>query len=185
MSFFSARGRSQGKGREPTRRDVVLREPPTNYNAAGHASSLMHGVAKTSVDEIDELIAELRRRREKVLSESARIQREFVQLQAFSQSAIQSTKISTRHLAHFKIGTQRLSHLKKIADAPAISRPTVEDLANEEHREGGAQAWPKHGDRTPGDRVEATEPDSSSEIQRDHEGEEHSKNKEGPLQAEF
>ena len=84
-----------------------------------------------------------------MLSESARIQREFVQLQAFSQSAIQSTKISTRHLAHFKIGTQRLSHLKKIADAPSISRPTVEDLANKEHREGGAQAWPKHGDRTP------------------------------------
>ena len=195
MSFFSARGRSHvrnsenirghGKGREPVRRDVARREPPTNYNAAGHASSLMHGVAKTSVDEIDDLIAELRRRREKVLSESARIQREFVQLQAFSQSAIQSTKISTRHLAHFKIGTQRLSHLKKIADAPAISRPTIEDVANEEHSEGGAQASPQHGDRTPGDQVEATEPDSSSEIQRDHEGEEHSKNKEGALQAEF
>jgi hypothetical protein len=145
----------------------------------------MHGVAKTSVDEIDELIAELRRRREKLLSESARIQREIGQLQAFSQSAVQSTKISTRHLAHFKIGTQRLSHLKKIADAPAISRPTIEDVFNEEHREGGAQASPQHGDRTPGDQVEATELDSSSEIQRDHEDEEHSKNKEGTLQAEF
>jgi hypothetical protein len=103
MSFFSARGRTQvhnSKGREPARRDVARLEPPTNYNAADHASSLMHGVARTSLDEIDELIAELGRRREKLLSESARIQREIVQLQAFSQSAVQSTKISTRHLAH-------------------------------------------------------------------------------------
>src|SRR5947207_14158051 len=79
MSFFSARGRTQvrnsentrgqGKGRESARRDVARREPPTNYNAADHASSLMHGVATTSLDEIDELIAELRRRREKLLSE--------------------------------------------------------------------------------------------------------------------
>jgi hypothetical protein len=145
----------------------------------------MHGVAKTSLDEIDDLIAELRRRREKLLSESARIQREIVQLQAFSQSAVQSTKISTRHLAHFKIGTQRLSHLKKIADAPAMSPPPVEHVSNEEHREGGAEASPQHGDRTTGDRVEATEADSSSEIQRDHEGEGHSKNEEGALRTKF
>ena len=194
MSFFSARGRTQvrnsentrgqGKGRESARRDVARREPPTNYNAADHASSLMHGVAKISLDEIDELIAELRRRREKLLSESARIQREVVQLQAFSQSAVQSTKMSTRHLAHFKIGTERLSHLKKIADAPAMSAPTVEDVSSEEHREGGAETSPQHGERTPGDQVEATEADSSSEIQRDHEGEGHSKNKEAALRAE-
>jgi hypothetical protein len=195
MGFFSARGRTQvrnsdsirghGKGREPARRDVAGREPPTNYNAADHAGSLMHGVGKTSVDEIDELIAELRRRREKLLSDSARIQREIIGLHAFSQSAVHSTKISTRHLAHFKIGTQRLSHLKKIADAPAISRPTLEDVSNEEHREGGTEASPQHGDRTPGDQFEATEADSSSEIQRDHEGEGHSKNKEGAPWAEF
>jgi hypothetical protein len=158
MSFFSARGRTQvhnSKGREPARRDVARLEPPTNYNAADHASSLMHGVARTSLDEIDELIAELGRRREKLLSESARIQREIVQLQAFSQSAVQSTKISTRHLAHFKIGTQRLKHLKKIADAPAMSPPPVEHVSNEEHREGGAEASPQHDDRTTGDQVEA------------------------------
>jgi hypothetical protein len=191
MSFFSARGRTQvrnsentrghGRGRDSARGDVARREPPTNYNAADHASSLMHGVAKTSLDEIDELMAELRRRREKLLSESARIQREIVQLQAFSQSAVQSTKISTRHLAHFKIGTRRLSHLKKIADAPAMSPPSVEHISNEEHCEGGAEVSPQHSDRTTGDQVEAIEADSSSEIQRDHEGEGHSKTKEGAL----
>jgi hypothetical protein len=68
--------------------------------------------------------------------------------------------------------------------APAISRPTIEDVFNEEHREGGAQASPQLRDRTPGDQVEATE-DSGSEIQRDHEDEEHSENKEGALRAEF
>jgi hypothetical protein len=124
----------------------------------------MHGVGKTSVDEIDQLISELRRRREKLLSESARIQREIIGLHAFSQSAVHSTKISTRHLAHFKIGTRRLSHLKKIADAPAMSPPPLEHVSNEEHREGGAEVSPQHSDRTTGDQVEATEADSSSEI---------------------
>ena len=62
MSFFSARGRTQvrnsentrgqGKGRESARRDVARREPPTNYNAADHASSLMHGVATTSLESL-------------------------------------------------------------------------------------------------------------------------------------
>src|SRR5262249_43714581 len=103
-----------------------------------------------------------------------------------SQSAVQSTKLSTRHLAHFKIGTQRLSHLKKIADAPAISRPTIEDVSNEEHREGGAEASPAtlltaH----PEIKLKQLKRTVAPEIQRDHEGEGNSENKEGALQAEL
>jgi hypothetical protein len=107
------------------------------------------------VDEIDGLIAELQRRREKVLSERARIEREIADYTKFSQSAVHSTKISTRHLSHFKIGTQRLSHLTKIPDAPAMSGLHVEDICNEEHGETGAGAPAQHDGR-PGDQAEGT-----------------------------
>jgi hypothetical protein len=59
----------------------------------------------------------------------------------------------------------------------------VESISNEEHCESGVGAREQH-DRTPGDQVEANESDSSSEIQRDHEGEGRSKNKEGALRTE-
>jgi len=178
MSFFSARGRTRlrrsaeirahGKGRELVSHDVARRERPRNHNAAHHANSLMQGVTKTSVDEIDELIAELQRRREKLLSESARLQREMADYTKFSQSAVQSTKISTRHLAHFKISTQRLSHLKRVSDAPAMSAPHVEGISDEEHRESGAESCAPSSDRMRGDQAETIAAASNSDP--DHEG---------------
>jgi len=143
MSFFSARGRTRpgrsheirahGKGEESACRDVTTLERPRDYNAADDISSQTQEV----VDEIDGLIAELQRRRKKVLSESARLQRELIGLQAFSQSAVRSTKVSTTHLSVFKVSTQCLSHLRKVAEAPTLSGPHVEDISDEEHRESG------------------------------------------------
>jgi hypothetical protein len=177
MGFFSARGRTRPrtsaeigvhrKGRELVSHDVARRERPRNNNAADHANSLMQGVTETSLDEIDELIAELQRRREKLLSESARLQREMADYTKFSQSAVQSTKISTKHLAHFK--TQRLSHLKKVPDAPAISAPHVECISNEEHHESGTGAPAQHNDQC-GDQAEATAAASLGDLAPDHEG---------------
>ena len=51
--------------------------------------------------EIDDLIVELRRRREGLLSESARVQNEIVEFAKLSHSAIESTKIITERLAYF------------------------------------------------------------------------------------
>jgi hypothetical protein len=127
----------------------------------------MHGVAKISLDEIDGLTVELRRRREKLLSESARLQREIIGLHAFSQSAAHSTKISTRHLSLFKLSTQCISDLRKAADAPAMSGLNVEGNSNEEHHENGV--GPAQHDRTSGDQAETTAA-TSSEIEPNNEG---------------
>jgi hypothetical protein len=142
MGFFSARERSElgrsvetgveGKGREPVRHDFAPRQRPSDDAVAGYLSSLMQRVANTALQEIDNLIAELRSRREELLSESARVQREIIGYAKLSQSAMQSTKI----IAH------RLSALK---NAPATSELHVKDISNEEHRESGTEASAQTG----------------------------------------
>jgi hypothetical protein len=102
MGFFTARERAElgrsveigveGKGGESVRHDFAPRQRPREDDAAGHLGSLMQRVAKTALQEIDDLIAELRRRRERLLSESARVQREIIEYAKLSQSAVQSTK---------------------------------------------------------------------------------------------
>jgi hypothetical protein len=145
MSFFSRlNGLAHGKGSESVCRDVARQERSADYNPADHISSQTQGV----MDEIDGLIAELQMRREEVLSESARIQREIVQLQAFSQSAVRSTKVGTTHLSLFKLSTKCISNLRKVADASALRGPHVKGISNEEHREDGVGALAQH-DGTP------------------------------------
>jgi hypothetical protein len=149
MSFFSARerielGRSvetgaEGKGRESVRHDFAPRQRPREDDAAGHLGSLMQRVAKTALQEIDDLIAELWRRREMLLNESARVQREIIEYAKLNQSAVQSTKTIT----------ERLSCLKKVPDASVMSELHVEDISNEEHRASAAEALTQHSERTP------------------------------------
>jgi hypothetical protein len=141
MGFFTARERAElgtsvqieveGKGRESVRHDFAPRQRPREDGAAGDLGSLMQRVAKTALQEIDDLLAELWRRRENLLSESARVQREIIEYAKLSQSAVQSTQIIT----------QRLSSLKKVADASVMSEPHVEDISNEEHRASEAEVF--------------------------------------------
>jgi hypothetical protein len=140
MGFFSVRERAEvgrsveigveEKGRESVRHDFAARQRPRDDDVAGPLGSLMQRVAKTALHEIDELIAELWRRREKLLSESARVQREIIEYAKLSQSAMQSTKMIT----------QRLSSLKKVPDASIMSELHVKDTSNEEHPESGTEA---------------------------------------------
>jgi hypothetical protein len=148
MGFFSARepaelDRSEngveGKDRESVRHDFAPRQRPREDDAAGHLGSLMTRVAETALQEIDDLIAELRRRRERLLGESARVQREIIEYAKLSQSAVLSTQIIT----------QRLSSLKKFPDASVMSERHVEDISNENHRASEAEAFTQqHSDRT-------------------------------------
>jgi len=140
MAFFSARQRPElgtdigveGKDRQSAGYDFAPPQRPKDDGGAGHLSSLMQRVAKTPLQEIDALIAELRRRREKLLSESARVQREIIEYAKLSQSAMQSTKIIT----------QRLSSLKKTPDAP------VKEISNETRSESGTEASAQYIERT-------------------------------------
>jgi hypothetical protein len=144
MGFFSTRERAEpdtsvemgveGKGRESVRHDFAPRQRPREDGAAGDLDSLMLRVAKAALQGIDDLLAELRRRRENLLSESARVQREIIEYAKLSQSAVQSIQIIT----------QRLSSLKKVPGASVMSEPHVEDISNEEHRAGEAEVFTQH-----------------------------------------
>src|SRR5260221_14120273 len=108
MGFFTARERAElgtsveigveGKGRESVRHDFAPRQRPREDGAAGDLGSLMQRGAKTALQEIDDLLAELRRRRENLISESPRVQREIIEHAKLSQSPVQSTQITTQRL---------------------------------------------------------------------------------------
>jgi hypothetical protein len=141
MSLFSARERAEldrpveigveGKSRESVHHDFAPRQRPREDDAAGHLGTVMQRVAETALQEIDDLIAELRRRREKLLSETARVQREIIEYAILNQSAVQSTRIIT----------QRLSSLKKVPDDSVMSERHVEDVSNEKHRASEAEPF--------------------------------------------
>ena len=132
MGFFTARERAElgtsvqieveRKGRESVRHDFAPRQRPKEDGTAGDLGSLIQRVAKTALQEIDSLLAELWRRRENLLSESARVQREIIEYAKLSQSAVQSTQIIT----------QRLSSLKEVADASVMSKLHGEDIPRQE-----------------------------------------------------
>jgi hypothetical protein len=81
--------------------------------------------------EIDELILELRKRREILLRESARMQSEILEYAKLSQSTIQSTKIVTERLANFN----------KVSEVSPVTESQVENISNEEGRESGFEEF--------------------------------------------
>src|SRR5215831_11598400 len=93
---------------------------PPSPDLAGHVGTLMQRVSDTSVREIDELIAQLQQRREALLSESMRMQREIMEYAKLNQATLQSTKIITESLAAFR----------RVPDAPSISEPHAEVLSD-------------------------------------------------------
>src|SRR5262245_40961137 len=116
MGFFTQRERAelgksselrvQGKVREIVRRDFApppqqRRRPPVDNDIAGHVGTLMERVAQNTLQEIDDLLVELRRRREQLVNESERVQRAIIEYAKLSQSTMQSTKIITESLAYW------------------------------------------------------------------------------------
>ena len=103
----------EGEIRDFVRRDVAtLRRQPESDSemVASNIGSLLQRVAGTSVQEIDNLIGELQTLRERLHSEGVRVQREIVEYATLSQAAMQSTKIISESLTHWK----------KVPDAPSI-----------------------------------------------------------------
>jgi hypothetical protein len=103
----------EGEIREFVRRDVtMLRRSPENESemVANNVASLLQRVAGTSVRDIDKLIVELQTLRDLLQAEGARVQREIVEFASLSQGAMQSTRIITESLTHWK----------KVPDAPSM-----------------------------------------------------------------
>jgi hypothetical protein len=130
MAFFTARDRSaemklEGQIREFVRRDfgalrqseqrrqaedfVPHRTPQQPDPARGNPVSLLRQMGEATLKEVDDLIVELQTQREKLLTESARVQREITEFAKMSQSTMHSTKIIAESLTCWN----------RIADAPA------------------------------------------------------------------
>ena len=127
MSFFTTRKRADlGKSAEKRaegKRKLVR-------------SEFIQQVAANSLQEIDDLIVMLQLRREKLLDESARVQREVIEYAKLSQSSMQSVRIVT----------ESISHLNKVPDVPRSSERRVEEVSNEEHRNNGGEAPAQHSE---------------------------------------
>jgi hypothetical protein len=156
MGFFTAPERAelgksaerergvQGRPRELVRDDFApRRRRPADNDVAGDGGSLTQSLAtgdvgsltqrlaKTSLREIDDLIVQLERRREQLLSESARMQREVVEYAKLSQSTTETTKIITESLAFWKKGPDapsitelRSSEDRKSRSSEAFAQPS-------------------------------------------------------------
>jgi hypothetical protein len=78
----------------------MVRSPEAESEAAASSiGSLLQRVAGSSVQEIDQLIAELQIMRTSLESEGARVQREIIEYAHLSQSAMQTTKVIVENLA--------------------------------------------------------------------------------------
>jgi len=148
MSFFTPRERAalgksaeirgQGRARELVRHDFAprarprpaeprLAEPhpaesqPAEPDISGHVGTLVTRVAASSMQEIDELIVRLQQRREQLINENARVQREIIAYAALSQTTMQSTRMISESLARFNKAPDlaRASDDAKVRDAPA------------------------------------------------------------------
>jgi hypothetical protein len=113
MAFFTIRERAEldksadtGKGKihEFAPRAVTSQRPactplpsPPEHDLAGIAGPLQRET-ETSLKEIDDLIVELRAQRDKLLHESARVQRDIVEYANLSRSTMQATKIIAESL---------------------------------------------------------------------------------------
>jgi hypothetical protein len=126
MSFFTTRERAElGKSAEikterkvrdvvrnefaPRRRPdseppgyvgSVRQQRPADNDLEGHIGSVMQKVTKSSLQEIDDVIVALRRRREELIRESAHVQRAVIEYAKLSQSTMQSARIITESLSH-------------------------------------------------------------------------------------
>ena len=90
----------------------VMQQRPADNNLGGHVRSVIRQVTESSLREIDDLIVVLRRRREELLNESARVERAVIEYAKLSQSTMQSARIIT----------ESLSHLNKVPAPPAQER---------------------------------------------------------------
>jgi hypothetical protein len=103
----------EGNIRELVRRDATaIRQVESDSElATNNLSTLLRRVSGNSAREIDHLIGELSVLRDKLQSDSDRVEREIVEYASLSQSVIQLTKILA----------DGVTQVKKVPDAPSIS----------------------------------------------------------------
>jgi hypothetical protein len=96
----------EGERRELSGDVATVRSPEAESEVVANSiGSLLQRVAGSSVQDIDQLIAELQAMRTSLESEGARVQREIIEYAHLSQSAMQTTKVIAENLARRKVHT--------------------------------------------------------------------------------
>jgi hypothetical protein len=141
MGFFTTRERdalgkspemrAPRKVRPPVPQDFAPRRRPAENDFTGHVHALMQRVTDSSLKQIDDLIGDLCRRREELLSETARVQREILAYAKLNQTTMQSNKIITESLAS----------LNKVLEAPTNGADHEPDVADEPEPSGEDEAF--------------------------------------------
>jgi hypothetical protein len=100
-----ASGEFEGEIREFVRKDVApwrKRQEPATEGQAENVSMLVQRVAGASINEIDNVIEELRGMREFLRNEGERVQREIAGYANVSQTAAASMKIISESMAQWR-----------------------------------------------------------------------------------
>jgi hypothetical protein len=114
--------------------DSVMQQRPADNNLGGHVRSVIRQVTESSLREIDDLIAVLRRRREELLNESAHVERAVIEYAKLSQSTMQSARTIT----------ESLWHLNRVPAPPDKGESHVGDVSDEEPRDSGSAVLAQH-----------------------------------------
>src|SRR4051794_27614166 len=102
IAVASAQNAMENDIQEFVRRDVaMLRRAPDHESelVVNNIGALVQRASGSSLAEIDRLMTELQKLRERLESEGARVQREIAEYAYFTQSSIESTKIIAESLA--------------------------------------------------------------------------------------
>jgi hypothetical protein len=108
----------EGNIRELVRQQssAIRQSDPASEQATSDLSNLLRQVSLQSTREVDRLIDDLKRLREKLEEQGNRVQRDIVEYASLSQSVVQLTKIVS----------EGMTHVKRVPDAPSISTEVLE-----------------------------------------------------------
>jgi hypothetical protein len=126
--------------------------PRRGDNALGGRVAVLQRATAASLREIDDLIVELRRRREGLVSKSARVQNEIVEFAQSNHSAIEATKIITERLAAFngspntgRVRAPSAAPMREVCSENAPTRDAAESCSVELVEPNGETAFHQDG----------------------------------------
>jgi hypothetical protein len=129
MSILKSReltrgGRSaeiEGNIRELVRQQggAIRQSEVASEQATSDLSNLLRQVSLQSTREVDRLIDDLKRLRDKLEEQGNRVQRDIVEYASLSQSVVQLTKIVS----------EGMTHVRRVPDAPSITGGVLEPVS--------------------------------------------------------
>jgi hypothetical protein len=123
--------------------DVASAQSPESEAAPNSIGLLLQRVAGSSIDEINNLMAELQATRHLLQSEATRIERQIIEYAHLNQSAMQTIKVMGDHLATRRTGPDNPGS----EEAPLPDPGSQEDSRIPAHHPGSPTAAPARAPR--------------------------------------